>query len=111
MFGWRRGCGDRHVFSLAKTYRQMLVLNEKQVKGSAGDVAGAVAGSGGPFAADALIAQARRYRDRADLTRGLRWIARRMWSAVEPAGQKLVLERLVMRLSSKAGLGGGLAAE
>jgi DNA polymerase-3 subunit delta len=94
-----------HVFSLAKTYRQMLVLNEKQVKDQR--AMWQVLWPGfrvAPFAADALIAQARRYRDRADLTRGLRWIAK---ADVElrssPPDKKLVLERLVMRLSSKAG--------
>ena len=94
-----------HVFSLAKTYRQMLVLNEKQVKDQR--AMWQVLWPGfrvAPFAADALIAQARRYRDRAELTRGLRWIAK---ADVElrssPPDKKLVLERLVMRLSSKAG--------
>jgi len=56
-----------------------------------------------PFAADALIAQARRYRDRGELVRGLRWIAK---ADVElrsgPPDKRLVLERLVMRLSGKA---------
>jgi DNA polymerase III subunit delta len=55
-----------------------------------------------PFAADQLIAQARRYRDRSELTRGLRAIAR---ADVElrssPPDKRLVLERLVMRLAGK----------
>ncbi|SEG55158.1 DNA polymerase III, delta subunit [Bryocella elongata] len=94
-----------HVFSLAKTYRQMLVLNEKQVKDQR--AMWQVLWPGfrvAPFAADALIAQARRFRDRADLTRGLRWIAKAdIELRSSPPDKKLVLERLVMRLSSKAG--------
>jgi DNA polymerase-3 subunit delta len=66
-----------HVFMLAKTFRQMLVLNERQVKDQR--AMWAVLWPGfrvAPFAADALIAQARRYRDRGELTRGLRLIAK-----------------------------------
>ncbi|HEY4357649.1 MAG TPA: DNA polymerase III subunit delta [Acidobacteriaceae bacterium] len=91
-----------HVFTLAKTYRQMLVLNEKQVKDQR--AMWGVLWPGfrvAPFAADALIAQARRYRDRGDLLRGLRLIARAdLDLRSSPADKRLVLERLVMRLSS-----------
>jgi DNA polymerase-3 subunit delta len=53
-----------------------------------------------PFAADALIAQARRYRDRGELLRGLRWIAKAdLELRSSPADKRLVLERLVMRLA------------
>ncbi len=91
-----------HIFTLAKTFRQMLVLNEKQVRDQR--AMWQVLWPGfrvAPFAADALIAQARRYRDRSDLTRGLELIAR---ADVElrsnPADKRLVLERLVLRLAS-----------
>ena len=93
-----------HVFTLAKTFRQMLVLNEKRVTDQR--AMWQVLWPGfrvAPFAADALIAQARRYRDRGELVRGLRWIAK---ADVElrsgPPDKRLVLERLVMRLSGKA---------
>jgi DNA polymerase-3 subunit delta len=93
-----------HVFTLAKTFRQMLILNEKQVKDQR--AMWQVLWPGfrvAPFAADALIAQARRYRDRSELTRGLQWIAK---ADVElrssPPDKRLVLERLVMRLAGKA---------
>jgi DNA polymerase-3 subunit delta len=93
-----------HIFMLAKTFRQMLVLNEKQVKDQR--AMWQVLWPGfrvAPFAADALIAQARRYRDRGELTRGLRLIAK---ADVElrssPPDKRLVLERLVMRLAGKA---------
>ena len=93
-----------HVFMLAKTYRQMLVLNEKQVKDSR--AIWQVLWPGfrvAPFAADALIAQARRYRDRGDLTRGLRAIAKAdLELRSSPPDKRLVLERLVMRLAGKA---------
>jgi len=93
-----------HVFTLAKTFRQMLVLNEKRVTDQR--AMWQVLWPGfrvAPFAADALIAQARRYRDRGELLRGLRWIAK---ADVElrsgPPDKRLVLERLVMRLSGNA---------
>lgn len=92
-----------HIFMLAKTFRQMLVLNEKQVKDQR--AMWQVLWPGfrvAPFAADALIAQARRYRDRGELTRGLRLIAK---ADVElrssPPDKRLVLERLVLRLAGK----------
>lgn len=92
-----------HVFSLAKTYRQMLVLNEKQVKDQR--AMWQVLWPGfrvAPFAADALIAQARRYRDRGELTSGLRLIAKAdLELRSSPADKRLVLERLVMRLAGK----------
>ena len=91
-----------HVFTLAKTYRQMLVLNEKQVKDQR--AMWQVLWPGfrvPPFAADALIAQARRYKDRSELTRGLRLIAKAdLELRSNPADKKFVLERLVMRLAS-----------
>jgi len=93
-----------HVFTLAKTFRQMLVLNEKQVKDQR--AMWQVLWPGfrlAPFAADALIAQARRYRDRGELTRGLRLIAKAdLELRSSPADKRLVLERLVMRLAGKA---------
>ena len=66
-----------HVFTLAKTFRQMVILNERQVKDQR--AMWQVLWPGfrvAPFAADALIAQARRYRRRSELLSGLRAIAR-----------------------------------
>jgi DNA polymerase-3 subunit delta len=92
------------VFMLAKTYRQMLVLNEKQVKEQR--AMWQVLWPGfrvAPFAADALIAQARRFRDRSELTRGMKWIAKAdLELRSSPADKRLVLERLVLRLAGKA---------
>ena len=92
-----------HVFMLAKTFRQMLILNEKQVKDQR--AMWQVLWPGfrvAPFAADALIAQARRYRDRSELTRDLQWIAKAdLELRSNPPDKRLVLERLVMRLAGK----------
>jgi len=92
-----------HIFTLAKTFRQMLVLNERQVRDQR--AMWQVLWPGfrvAPFAADALIAQARRYRDRSDLTRGLELIARADAELrSSPADKRLVLERLVLRLASR----------
>jgi len=92
-----------HVFTLAKTFRQMLVLNEKHVRDQR--AMWQVLWPGfrvAPFAADALIAQARRYRDRSDLTRGLELIARADAELrSSPADKRLVLERLVLRLAGR----------
>ena len=92
-----------HVFMLAKTYRQMLILNEKQVKDQR--AMWPVLWPGfrvAPFAADALIAQARRFRDRGELTRGLRMIAKAdLELRSSPPDKRLVLERLVMRLAGQ----------
>jgi len=92
-----------HVFSLSKTFRQMLVLNEKQVRDQRAIWQALWPGFRvAPFAADALIAQARRYRDRSDLTRGLELIARADTELrSSPADKRLVLERLVLRLASR----------
>ena len=92
-----------HIFTLAKAFRQMLILNEKQVKDQR--AIWQVLWPGfrvAPFAADALIAQARRYRDRGDLIRGLRQIAKAdLELRSSPPDKRLVMERLVMRLASQ----------
>ena len=92
-----------HVFTLAKTYRQMLVLNEHQVRDQRAMWQALWPGFRvAPFAADALIVQARRYRDRTELTRGLQWIAKAdLELRSSPPDKRLVLERLVMRLAGK----------
>src|ERR1700749_3231208 len=92
-----------HIFTLAKTFRQMLVLNEKQVRDQRAMWQGLWPGFRvAPFAADALIAQARRYRDRTELTRGLEHIARADAELrSSPPDKRLVLERLVLRLAGK----------
>ncbi len=101
-----------HVFSLAKTFRQLLVLNEKQVKDQR--AIWQVLWPGfrpAPFAADALIAQARRYRNRTELTTALRYIARADQDLrSNPPEKRLVLERLVLRLAGSAEADSALTA-
>lgn len=96
-----------HVFSLAKTFRQLLVLNERQVKDQR--AIWQVLWPGfrpAPFAAEALIAQARRYRSRTELTSALRAIARADADLrSNPPDKRLVLERLVLRLCGTPGKG------
>jgi DNA polymerase-3 subunit delta len=92
-----------HIFTLAKTFRQMLVLNEKQVRDQR--AIWQVLWPGfrpAPFAAEALITQARRYRERNDLTRGIELIARADAELrSSPPDKRLVLERLVLRLATR----------
>ncbi len=92
-----------HVFSLAKTYRQMVILHERQVKDQR--AMWQVLWPGfrvAPHAADALIAQARRYRNRSELLSGVRAIARADAELrSSPPDKRLVLERLVLRLTKR----------
>jgi DNA polymerase-3 subunit delta len=55
-----------------------------------------------PFAADDLIRQARRFKNRRELTRALRLIARAdLELRSSPPDKRLVLERLVYELASE----------
>jgi DNA polymerase-3 subunit delta len=91
-----------HLYMLARTYRQMLVILEKNVRDSRAIWQALWQGFRmPPFAADDLIRQARRYTSRRDLTRALRLIARAdLELRSSPPDKKLVLERLVMDLTS-----------
>lgn len=93
-----------HVFSLAKTYRQMAILHERQVKDQR--AMWQVLWPGfrvAPHAADALIAQARRYRNGREILAGLRAIARADAELrSSPPDKRTVLERLVLRLAQRA---------
>ncbi len=91
-----------HLYMLARTFRQMLIIVEKNVRDSR--AIWGVLWQGfrmPPFAADDLIRQARRYHSRSELTRALRLIAR---ADVEirssPPDKRLVLERLVLALAT-----------
>jgi DNA polymerase-3 subunit delta len=91
-----------HLYMLARTFRQMLVILEKNVRDSR--AIWSVLWQGfrmPPFAADDLIRQARRYKSRSDLTRALRQIARAdLEIRSSPPDKRLVLERLVLALAS-----------
>jgi DNA polymerase-3 subunit delta len=92
-----------HLYMLARTFRQMLIILEKNVRDSR--AIWGVLWQGfrmPPFAAEDLIKQARRYKSRRELTRALRLIARAdvdIRSA--PPDKRLVLERLVLDLASE----------
>lgn len=90
-----------HLFMLARTFRQMLIILEKNVRDSRAVWQALWQGFRmPPFAAEELIRQARRYKSTRDLRHALRLIAR---ADVElrssPPGKRLVLERLVLELA------------
>jgi DNA polymerase-3 subunit delta len=93
-----------HLYMLARTFRQMLVILEKNVRDSRAIWQALWQGFRmPPFAADDLIRQARRYKSRKDLTRALRLIARAdLELRSSPPDKRLVLERLVYELASEA---------
>jgi len=88
---------------LARTFRQMLVILEKNVRDSRAIWQALWQGFRmPPFAAEDLIRQARRYKSKRELTRALRLIARAdLELRSQPPDKKLVLERLVMDLASE----------
>ena len=91
-----------HLYMLARTFRQMLVILEKNVRDSRAIWQALWPGFRlPPFAVDGLIRQARRYKSRRDLTRALRLIARAdLELRSSPPDKRLVLERLVYELAS-----------
>jgi DNA polymerase III subunit delta len=92
-----------HLYMLARTFRQMLVIVEKNVRDSRAIWQALWQGFRmPPFAADDLIRQARRYKSRRDLTRALRLIARAdLELRSSPPDKRLVLERLVYDLAAE----------
>ncbi|HYH01198.1 MAG TPA: DNA polymerase III subunit delta [Terriglobales bacterium] len=101
------GDGDEaaigHLYMLAKTYRQMLVISEKNVRDSR--ALWQVLWQGfrvPPFAAEDVIRQARRFKSRRELTRGLRLIAKAdLALRSNPPSKRFILEKLVLDLSSE----------
>jgi DNA polymerase-3 subunit delta len=93
-----------HLYMLARTFRQMLVILEKNVRDSRAVWQALWQGFRmPPFAAEDLIRQARRYKSRRDLTRALRLIARAdLELRSSPPDKRLVLERLVLALASES---------
>ncbi len=91
-----------HLYMLARTFRQMLVILEKNARDSR--ALWSVLWQGfrmPPFAAEDLIRQARRYQSRSELTRALRLIARAdLDLRSSPPDKRLVLERLVLALAA-----------
>ncbi|HVC48223.1 MAG TPA: DNA polymerase III subunit delta [Terracidiphilus sp.] len=92
-----------HLYMLARTFRQMLVILEKNVRDSRAIWQALWQGFRiPPFAAEDLIKQARRYKSRRELTRALRRIARAdLELRSSPPDKRIVLERLVYDLASE----------
>ena len=92
-----------HLYMLARTFRQMLIILEKNVRDSR--AIWQVLWQGfrmPPFAADDLIRQARRYKSRRELTRALRLVARAdLELRSSPVSKVLVLERLILDLATE----------
>ncbi len=92
-----------HLYMMARTFRQMLVILEKNVRDSRAIWQALWQGFRmPPFAADELIRQARRYKSRRELTRALRLIARADFELrSSPPDKRIVLERLIYDLASE----------
>jgi DNA polymerase-3 subunit delta len=92
-----------HLYMLARTFRQMMVILEKNVRDSRAIWQALWQGFRmPPFAAEDLIRQARRYKSRRELTRALRLVARAdLELRSSPANKLLVLERLILDLSAE----------
>jgi DNA polymerase-3 subunit delta len=101
------GDGDEaaigHIYMLAKTYRQMLVILERNVRDQRMLWAALWQGFRvPPFAADDIIRQARRYKSKRELTRGLRLIGKAdLALRSNPVSKRLVLEKLVLDLTAE----------
>jgi DNA polymerase-3 subunit delta len=90
-----------HLYMLAKTFRQMLVITERNVRDTRMLWAALWQGFRvPPFAAEDIIRQARRYKSKRELTRAIRLIARTdLALRSHPPSKRLVLEKLVLDLT------------
>ena len=92
-----------HLYMLAKTFRQMLVILERNVRDQRMLWAALWQGFRvPPFAADDIIRQARRYKSKRELTRGIRLVAKAdLALRSNPPGKRLILEKLVLDLCAE----------
>src|SRR5580693_2705789 len=92
-----------HLYMLAKTFRQMLVILERNVRDQRMLWAALWQGFRvPPFAADDIIKQARRYKSKRELTRAIRLVAKTdLALRSNPPSKRIVLEKLVMDLTSE----------
>jgi DNA polymerase-3 subunit delta len=101
------GDGDEaaigHLYMLAKTFRQMLVILERNVRDQRMLWAALWQGFRvPPFAADDIIRQARRYKSKRELTRAIRLVAKADLALRSNAPSKrLMLEKLVLDLTAE----------
>ena len=92
-----------HLYMLARTFRQMLVIYERNVREQRMLWAALWPGFRVPaFAADEIIRQARRYKSKRELTRAIRLVARAdLALRSSPPTKRLVLEKLVLELCAE----------
>jgi DNA polymerase-3 subunit delta len=101
------GDGDEaaigHLYMLAKTFRQMLVILERNVRDQRMLWAALWQGFRvPPFAADDIIRQARRYKSKRELTRAIRLVARTdLALRSNPPSKRLILEKLILDLTAE----------
>jgi DNA polymerase III subunit delta len=102
------GDGDEaaigHLYMLARTFRQMLVILERNVRDTRSLYQVLWQGFRiPPFAAEDVIRQARRYKSRRELTRAIRLIARADAALrSNPPSKRLILENLILDLAAEA---------
>ena len=92
-----------YIYLLAKTFRQMLVILERNVRDQRMLWAALWQGFRvPPFAADDIIKQARRYKSRRELTRAIRLVAKaHLALRSNPVSKRMVLEQLVIDLTTE----------
>ncbi len=92
-----------HLYMLAKTFRQMLVILERNVRDQRMLWAALWQGFRvPPFAADDIIKQARRYKSKRELTRAIRLVAKTdLAIRSNPPSKRFVLEKLVLDLTAE----------
>ncbi len=92
-----------HLYMLAKTFRQMLVILERNVRDQRMLWAALWQGFRvPPFAADDIIKQARRYKSKRELTRAIRLVAKTdLALRSNPPNKRIVLEKLVLDLTTE----------
>ncbi len=91
-----------HLYMLAKIFRQMLVISERNVRDQRALWQALWQGFRvPPFAAEDIIKQARRFQSRRELTQALRTIGRAdLALRSNPVSRRLVLEKLVLDLTA-----------
>ena len=92
-----------HLYMLARTFRQMLVILERNVRDQRMLWAALWQGFRvPPFAAEDIIKQARRYKSKRELTRAIRLVAKTdLALRSNPPSKRLVLEKLVIDLTTE----------
>jgi DNA polymerase III subunit delta len=101
------GDGDEaaigHLYMLARTFRQMLVILERNVRDTRALYQVLWQGFRiPPFAADDVIRQARRYQSRRELTRAIRLISRADAALrSNPPSKRIILENLILDLAAE----------